>query len=125
MKRVKTVRAAWQSTISAIVGSTRSIHGVSQTPPLAKIRCMSTHRWTAFSIGLIGWSFCDNGLFTGGHHGRLMADPGEVASTSRRPRRLAANAPTVSVFPTDERRTPAASVHRPGDDDPRPQRPRK
>src|SRR6185503_17057435 len=39
----------------AIVGSTRSIHGVSQMPPLAKMRCMSTQRCTAFSIGAIAY----------------------------------------------------------------------
>src|SRR3954454_2518358 len=36
-----------------MLGSTRSIHGVSQIPPFAKIICMSTQRWTAFSIGSI------------------------------------------------------------------------
>src|SRR3954453_1917805 len=38
-----------------MVGSTRSIHGVSQMPPLEKMRCMSTHRCTAFSIGAIAY----------------------------------------------------------------------
>jgi hypothetical protein len=33
--------------MSEITGSTRSIHGVSQTPPLAKMFCMSMHRCAA------------------------------------------------------------------------------
>jgi hypothetical protein len=53
MKRLNTVRSGWRATISTMVGRIRSIHGVSQMPPLAKIRCMPTQRWTAFSIGIV------------------------------------------------------------------------
>jgi hypothetical protein len=53
INRLKIVRAGWRATMSAIVGGTRCFQDVSQIPPLAKMSCISTHRWTAFSIGFI------------------------------------------------------------------------
>jgi hypothetical protein len=53
MNRVKIVRSAFQAVRVRIVGSTRSIHGVSQSPPLEKMFCISMQRWTAFEIGSI------------------------------------------------------------------------
>src|ERR1700681_1125170 len=51
MNLVKTVRAGCRAAISTIRGSTRSIHGVSQMWPRAKIFCMSVQRWTASIVG--------------------------------------------------------------------------
>src|ERR1700676_1513258 len=51
MNLVKTVRAGCRAAISTMRGSTRSIHGVSQMCPGAKIFCMSVQRWTASVIG--------------------------------------------------------------------------
>src|ERR1700716_2095636 len=51
INRVKTVRGGLISAISTMIGSTRSIQGVSQTPPGANTFCISMDKWTAFEIG--------------------------------------------------------------------------
>src|SRR3954447_16499864 len=51
MNLVKTVRTAYRAAISTMTGKTRSIHGVSQTPPREKMFCMSIDRCTASVIG--------------------------------------------------------------------------
>src|SRR5258708_11184249 len=51
MNRVKIVRSGFHAVRVTIVGSTRSIHGVSQSPPLEKMFCISMQRWTACEIG--------------------------------------------------------------------------
>src|SRR5258707_5666098 len=51
MNRVKIVRSGFHAVRVTIVGSTRFIHGVSQSPPLEKMFCISMQRWTACEIG--------------------------------------------------------------------------
>src|SRR3982751_3046575 len=51
MNLVKTVRTAYRAAISTMTGKTRSIHGVSQTPPREKMFCISIDRCTASVIG--------------------------------------------------------------------------
>src|SRR3954447_19041567 len=50
---VNTVRATYRPAISTTIGKTRSIHGVSQTPPRAKMLCMSIDKCTASVIGSV------------------------------------------------------------------------
>ena len=47
MKRVKIVLSGWRETTETIVGRTRSIQGVAQRLPGAKMFCMSMQRCTA------------------------------------------------------------------------------
>jgi hypothetical protein len=50
MKRVKTVRSGKAAGDLRNNRKDRSIHGVAQGAPGAKMRCMSMHRWTVFAV---------------------------------------------------------------------------
>src|SRR5690349_16993129 len=49
MKRVKMVCDGRASVIAMMLGRTRGNHGICHSVDSANMRCMSTHRWIAFS----------------------------------------------------------------------------
>jgi hypothetical protein len=51
MKRVKTVLSACADVIATTFGSTRPSHGIFHSVASENILCISTQRWTTFSLG--------------------------------------------------------------------------
>src|ERR1700731_1692692 len=102
MNLVKTVRAGYRAAISTMRGSTRSIDGVSQMCPGAKIFCMSVQRWTASVIG----STCVVTAITLG----LLARPAPPISTAGSQVPAEENVPAKPEFTSNRKMLVASGV---------------